>query len=100
MVLIALRISTPSLFVLKAPQKSPILDCGMVFFVVFDPGDPDVFDPEEGTGKILVAKGFQQVWQDCGKEAGLKREGETEQLRKDQEPQEMLEGSWPPDKDN
>lgn len=61
---------------LKDPQKSPTLDCGMVFFIVFDPGDPDVFDPEEGTGKILVAKGFQQVWRDCGR-------GRTEKRRWD-----------------
>lgn len=43
-------------------------------------------DPGEGMGNISVLKAIQQVWQDCGREAGQKREGGTEQLRKDHEP--------------
>lgn len=43
-------------------------------------------DSREGVGEISVVEGIQKMWLDCGREAGQKKEGGTEQLRKDQEP--------------
>ena len=93
MVLIALRISMPRLFVLRAPQKVPLwtVAWSSLYSVVLRSqllhqkcvGSKD---PGEGMENILAVKGIQQAWKNCGREAGQKREGGTEQLRKDQEP--------------
>lgn len=105
MVLVALRINMLRLFGIRVPPKVPL------WTVAWTPLYSAVLrsqslhqkcvgnkDPVGGMGKISVVKGIQQVWQDCGREAGQKKEGGTEHLRKDQEPWEMLEGAWPPDK--
>lgn len=93
MVLIALKISMPRLLGLKAPQKVPLwtvawssLHSVVLRSQLFHQKCVGRKDSGEGTGKISVVEGIQQVWQDGGREAREKKEGGKEWLRKDQEP--------------
>lgn len=83
----------PGLFGLRAPQKVPLwtvtwssLYSVMLRSKLLHQKCVGSKDSGEGMGKISVVEGVHQTWQDCGREAGQKKEGGTEWLRKDQEP--------------